>query len=151
EGIASIGKGDAAAARDKAIDGALRKAIEQVVGTLIECETMTQKHQVLNDSIYSRTKGLVRDHKVVSERHDGPLYRVTVAATVAVGEVKGDLQSLGLLSPGTRKPCADPAPRPGVTGTIANVSGERIYLNLGAGEGVKVGDLFDVFRQGQEI
>ena len=39
----------------------------------------------------------------------------------------------------------------GLAGKIANVSGEKIYLNIGAGEGVKVGDAFDVFRQGEEI
>jgi len=104
DGVAAIGKGDQAAARDKAIDDALRKAVEQAVGTLIESETMVQNYQVLNDSIYSQTKGFVRTYKIVSEKQEGPLYKVTVAATVAVGDVKGDLQSLGLLIQRMRRP-----------------------------------------------
>jgi len=39
----------------------------------------------------------------------------------------------------------------GLAGKIANVSGEKIYLNIGAAEGVKVGDVFEVHRQGEEI
>jgi len=104
EGVASVPAGDVAAARDRAIDDALRKAVEQAVGTLIESETMVQNYQVLNDSIYSQTKGFVRTYKIVSERQDGPILRVTVSATVAVGDVKGDLQSLGLLIQRMRRP-----------------------------------------------
>jgi curli biogenesis system outer membrane secretion channel CsgG len=39
----------------------------------------------------------------------------------------------------------------GLAGKIANVSGEKIYLNIDSGEGVKVGDAFEVYRQGEEI
>jgi flagellar assembly FlgT-like protein len=104
EGIATMEKGGVAAARDRAIDDALRKAVEQAVGTFIESETIVQNYQILNDSVYAQTKGFVRTYKVVSEKQDGPLYRVTVAATVAVGDVKADLQSLGLLIQRMRKP-----------------------------------------------
>jgi hypothetical protein len=55
DGVAAVVKGDTGAARDKALDDALRKAVEQAVGTLIESETMVQNYQVLNDSIYSQT------------------------------------------------------------------------------------------------
>jgi hypothetical protein len=104
DGVAAVVKGDTGAARDKALDDALRKAVEQAVGTLIESETMVQNYQVLNDSIYSQTKGFVKSYKIVSEGADGPLYKVSVAATVAVGDVKGDLQSLGLLIERMRRP-----------------------------------------------
>ncbi len=39
----------------------------------------------------------------------------------------------------------------GLEAKIANVSGDKIYLNKGASEGIKAGDLFDVFRVGKEI
>jgi len=104
EGIAAIEKGDIPGARDRALDDALRKAVEQAVGTLIESETMVQNYKVLSDSIYSQTKGFVRTYNIVSEKQEGPLYQVTVAATVAVGDVQSDLQSLGLLIQRMRKP-----------------------------------------------
>jgi hypothetical protein len=104
EGIASVEKGGVPAARDRALDDALRKAVEQAVGTLIESETIVQNYQVINDSIYAQTKGFVRSYQIVSEKQDGPLYRVSVAATVAVGDVKEDLQALGLLIQRMRRP-----------------------------------------------
>ena len=39
----------------------------------------------------------------------------------------------------------------GLEAKIANVSGSKIYLNKGANEGVKVGDIFEIYRMGQEI
>jgi len=39
----------------------------------------------------------------------------------------------------------------GLVAKIANVVGASIYINKGAGEGVKVGDVFEIFRTGQEI
>jgi len=39
----------------------------------------------------------------------------------------------------------------GLEAKIANVSGSKIYLNKGANEGVKVGDVFEIYRMGQEI
>ena len=39
----------------------------------------------------------------------------------------------------------------GISGKIANVVGANIYINQGSNEGVKVGDVFDVFRTGEEI
>ncbi|MFN7964980.1 MAG: CsgG/HfaB family protein [Acidobacteriota bacterium] len=42
-------------------------------------------------------------------------------------------------------------PTGGVEGKIANVQGEKIFLNVGAGSGVKVGDKFEVLRMGEQI
>jgi curli biogenesis system outer membrane secretion channel CsgG len=39
----------------------------------------------------------------------------------------------------------------GLTAKIANVAAGKIYLNVGAGEGIKVGQTFEIFRQGEEI
>jgi len=50
------------------------------------------------------------------------------------GEVVGEMRGAG-----------------GLTPKIANVVGPKIYLNMGAAEGIKVGDTFEVFRQGEEI
>lgn len=39
----------------------------------------------------------------------------------------------------------------GLQAKIANVAGPKIYLNMGSNEGVKVGDVFEIYRQGEEI
>src|SRR5262245_65731538 len=81
EGVASVGN-DPAAARDKAIEDALRRAVEQAVGTIVESETAVENYQLLSDKIYSHSSGYVKDYKVVSEKTEGGLVRVTVAANV---------------------------------------------------------------------
>src|SRR5690606_9756844 len=53
-GVAAIYRGDRAAARDKAVQDAQRKAVEQAVGTLVSSETVTENFQLLSDKIYSR-------------------------------------------------------------------------------------------------
>ena len=41
--------------------------------------------------------------------------------------------------------------RPAVSGKISKVSGDLVYLNMGANKGVKVGDTFTVYALGEEI
>jgi len=41
-------------ARDHAIKDALRKAVEQAVGTFIFSETVVENYEVLSDRIYSK-------------------------------------------------------------------------------------------------
>ncbi len=37
------------------------------------------------------------------------------------------------------------------TGRIIKVEGTKVWVNLGAGSGVKAGDVFDVYRKGEEL
>lgn len=104
EGIAGVEKGNVGAARDRALDDALRRAVEQAVGTLIESETIVHNYQVISESIYARSAGFVKRYTVVSEGQDGPLYKVSVSAVVGVGDVRNDLESLGLLIQRMSKP-----------------------------------------------
>lgn len=99
-GAGVIRDGDIAKARDSAIQDALRKAVEQVVGTYIESSTVVDNYQLLEDKIYSKTKGYVKSFKIVQ---DGPpqkeinLYEVTIDAEVSNEPIKDDLAAIGLL------------------------------------------------------
>ena len=44
-------------ARDEAVKRALRRAVEEGVGTLIDSESLAQNFQLLNDEVYSQVKG----------------------------------------------------------------------------------------------
>lgn len=99
DGYGVIIKGDKGKARDTAVENALRKAVEQVVGTIIESETATDKYEILSDKIYSQSKGFVKGYKILSEAadDDGLNYKVRVEAEVAEGDISNELGSLGLL------------------------------------------------------
>jgi hypothetical protein len=104
EGMAAVQNGHEDIARDQALADALRRAVEQTVGTLIASETMVKNYEVLNDEIYSHTRGYVRQYDVLKERHDGNLFRVTIRAAVDTGQLKQDLQAMGLLYQRVKQP-----------------------------------------------
>ncbi|MBK8013615.1 MAG: hypothetical protein IPK13_19965 [Deltaproteobacteria bacterium] len=56
EGVAAIVKDDVAVARDRALDDARRKAVEQVVGTVVSSETLSENFQIVEDRIFARER-----------------------------------------------------------------------------------------------
>ncbi len=97
EGVAVIVDNNTALARDQAVKDALRMVVEQAVGTIVSSETVVQNYEVLQDRIYSKTQGYIRNYNIINENPAGNLYRVTIQATVANGDLKNDLMALGLL------------------------------------------------------
>lgn len=94
EGKAS---GSSLQAYDEALNRALRKAIEEGVGTVIDSETMVNNFQLLDDQIYSQVKGYVKNYEVIGDNHgEGGIYVVRVRATVALGLLEKDLKALKL-------------------------------------------------------
>ena len=104
QGVAAIVQGNLDISRDKAIEDALRNAVEQATGTLIENETLVENYQVLSDKIYSQSRGYVQSYEVLSEGAEQGLYKVTIQANVASGELKNDLRALNILMRQVRKP-----------------------------------------------
>lgn len=103
-GFATVTDTNTAIARDAAIDDAMRKAVEQAVGTMVSSDTMVQNYQMLQDNVYTKTQGYIRNYKVTKEGQTGTMYQVTVRATVAVGNLKSDLDAIGLLHVKSEKP-----------------------------------------------
>jgi len=105
-GAAAILQGDAAQARDKAIENAMRGAVEQVVGTMMDSESLVQNNDLLSDRIYTQTTGYISRHRIVSEKADPDinLYQVTVEATVMRGNLESDLKAMGILMRRMRMP-----------------------------------------------
>ncbi|MFO7676449.1 MAG: flagellar assembly protein T N-terminal domain-containing protein [bacterium] len=84
-------------ARDAAVSDALRKAVEQGVGTFIDSETRVENCQLLSDRIYSKSRGYVSSYRVVTESRDDGLYRVVVRAKVRTSDIENDLAAIGIL------------------------------------------------------
>ena len=97
EGVAVITDGNMASARDGAVNDALRRAVEQAVGTMVSAETVAENYTVLSDRVYSKTAGYVKSYEVLSEMPETRLYRVTVKADVSKADIQNDLSALGLL------------------------------------------------------
>jgi len=95
-GQAAIVNNDKAMARDKAIEDALRRAVEQVVGTMVTSETKTRDFQLLEDNIYTHSKGYVESYKIVSEKVEDNVYIVDIQAEVSTGKIEGKLKAIGI-------------------------------------------------------
>jgi hypothetical protein len=95
---------DPAAARQRAIEDALRRAIEQVAGVHVEAETLTRHYQVFSDRILTRTRGYVREFEVLRETQSTDRLMVDVRVRVATDLVVSDLRSVGLLVARKRYP-----------------------------------------------
>jgi len=103
DGVAAI-TGNVAIAREKAIDDALRRAVEQAVGTLISSDTMTNNFQLVHDKILAQTSGYVKKYDIVKEQRVGDEFRVTVMADVGKQNLQRSLDALGLLHEIKEKP-----------------------------------------------
>lgn len=144
DGFASISGGNTASARDAAVGDALRKALEQSVGTIISTETMVENYQVLKDNIYTRTGGYILGYNIIDEGRRQNLYRVKVRAKVSLAELKDDLGAMGLVYAR--------AGRPRVLFMIAeqNIGREFFYYWWGqseySGESLSMGVAENVFK-----
>ena len=94
-GQAAIYGKDVAQARDKAIDDARRKAVEQAIGSMVSSETVTENFQLISDKILSKSSGYVRRYKILSEgSSEEGLYQVSIEAMVQKGVLNSDLQGV---------------------------------------------------------
>lgn len=97
DGISTIINSNTAKAREHTIDSALKKAVEQAIGTMISESTIEKHSQGLEDHIYSNAKAYVQTFKVLSEKVTGNIYQATVQSTIIPAVLKRELVKLGLI------------------------------------------------------
>ncbi|PJA26606.1 MAG: hypothetical protein CO189_09990 [candidate division Zixibacteria bacterium CG_4_9_14_3_um_filter_46_8] len=99
-GMGVVTADDMGKARDDAINDALRKAVEQAMGTMISAESIVENSMLIEDNIYSKTQGYVKSFSISSEGKSTVMpnvYEVTIDATVSAADIKNDLVALGIL------------------------------------------------------
>lgn len=94
-GTGSITYGDVAAARDRAISDAQRKAVEQCLGTFIDAQTKVENYMVVEDRILNWTRGYVKNYRIMSEYKKTPeLYEVQIDAMVDMSDLSKDVNAV---------------------------------------------------------
>lgn len=68
--------------RQAAIHDALRMAVENKAGVMLDSKTLFENARILEDTIYARAEGFVRSYDVVDEAGKDGAYRVTIRAIV---------------------------------------------------------------------
>jgi hypothetical protein len=102
--VTGMADGTTAKARDEAVDDALRSAVEQAMGSYVSSETLVENMILIEDRIYSETRGYIKSYEVLKEKTDGGAYQVKISAVVKTGKLAGDLESIGLLIRKKRNP-----------------------------------------------
>ncbi len=98
DGYGSIFQGEKLIGRDAAIKDALRNAVEQVVGTMIDSQTKVKNFQVISDEIYSKSQGYVEKYEIIAEgAEDSNTYKVQIKALVSKTGIKDKLMALKVL------------------------------------------------------
>ena len=93
-GVAAIVDGDVAIARDRAIDDAKRKAVEQVAGAQVSAESVSVDFELVSDRITSRASGFVKTYAIDNELQEEGVYKVQMTAQVDAGAIAKDLSVL---------------------------------------------------------
>ena len=93
---------------DDAERDALRNAVQQAVGTMVDSETLVQNSVLVNDEIYTQSKGYINNYSVLSKRlmPDGN-YEVKIAADVDTSpssKLMNELTRLGIINRKLRDP-----------------------------------------------
>ncbi len=92
EGV--IFNNDQVTAKDKAIDSALRRAVEQAVGTFVKSTTLVENYVTVEDRILAQARGFVKEWKILSEKVEGNVVSVKVQAVVAATKLKNSLDAI---------------------------------------------------------
>ena len=84
--------------KSEAIMDAQRKAVEQGVGVFIDSQSLTENLMLVEDKIFSRSRGFVKNYSVSSEskQSDGN-WKVVVECEVEEEKLKLSLDALGIL------------------------------------------------------
>jgi hypothetical protein len=91
-GEAAIINGNEAMAEKEARERALREAVEQVAGILVEADTLTANSQLISDRVFANSAGFVRSYDVLKTEKEKGVVRVTVRAEVGTKELDKELQ-----------------------------------------------------------
>jgi len=102
EGQGAILRNDQAAARQRALQVSLRKAVERTVDEVLNAPARVANIQVLEEQVYQRAARYIRSYRVLWEYPDvGPqVYRLRIEAEVALEDLRAAIEQLGLSESG---------------------------------------------------
>ncbi len=96
-GDANVIPGNRLNTHDQALSMAQRAAVEKAVGVLVQGQMVVSQAKLVEDQVFSKTAGYLKAWDILSEEeHDG-LYTVKIRARVRLGDVRKDLDGLGML------------------------------------------------------
>ncbi|MDD5065468.1 MAG: hypothetical protein PHF84_00330 [bacterium] len=97
EGMAEVRSAGKDEAYDRAIENALRKCIEQALGTIIDARILGESGVILEENIYAKKQGYIKKYEIKSKKIDDGVAYVTVTAVVGLQKLKDDVMALDIM------------------------------------------------------
>ena len=126
---------------------ALRAAVENTVGVLVDSETLVENSMLISDQIYTHSRGFVNNYTVISREQIANGWRVTINAEVddqPNSKLMNELTRLGIINVQLRNPkIAVYVPEQHLNYSVGGAGGEtaivKTLLNAGFSNVVEVG------------
>ena len=86
---------------------ALRAAVEDTLGVLVDSQTLVQNSMIISDNIYTQSRGFVNEYNVLAREEVGGVWQVTVHAIVddqPNSKLMNELTRLGIINVQLRNP-----------------------------------------------
>ncbi len=126
---------------------ALRAAVENTLGVLVDSATLTQNSVLISDQIYTQSRGFVNDYRVLNRELVGNVWHVTINAAVddqPNSKLMNELTRLGIINVQLRNPkIAVYVPEQHLNYSVGGAGGEvaivKALLNAGFSNVIEVG------------
>ena len=130
---------------------ALRAAVENTLGVLVDSNTLVEKNMVIEDKIYTQSRGFVTDYRVTDKRQNGGVWQVTIDAVVddnPNSKLMNELTRLGIIDVQLRNPkIAVYVPEHHIQYRVPDPAGEtaivKALISAGFSNVMEVGSLMD--------
>ena len=131
----------------EAENDALRAAVENTLGVLVDSETLVQNSMLINDQIYTQSRGFVNEYNVISREQISSGWQVTINATVddqPDSKLMSELTRLGIINVQLRNPkIAVYVPEQHIQYRVPDPAGEtaivKALINAGFSNVIEVG------------
>jgi Flagellar assembly protein T, N-terminal domain len=90
-GQVTVVGGDRVRARERALDDALRQAVEQAVASVLDASQVVARSSELRLRIYPRARTYIDNYRILDEGETSGVFQVHVSATVSTGRLARDL------------------------------------------------------------
>ena len=97
KGKAKIFSNNEGSARNQALRNALRDAVKQGVGVLLDSQTIVKNWAVIRDEVYSSARGFVKSYSVLKDEKQNDSWYIEIDAEVASADLKDKLSELRIL------------------------------------------------------
>ena len=131
---------------------ALRLAVENTLGVLVDSETLVQNSMLIRDQIYTQSRGFVTNYSVINREQVAGSWRVTINATVddqPNSKLMNELTRLGIINVQLRNPkIAVYVPESHIQYRVPDPAGEtaivKALINAGFSNVIEVGTRLNV-------